>query len=144
MCRKKKNMPLGRWLIKVWALNSEKLLPGYILLLGRANEQANKHTYIYTHSHVYVCVCVYKCMYVYVQRASTFQVRELMETWASTSPLSLPSFYGRWNVKTLGQPCVVFLKAVCACEKCSELNKERALAMLLQSKHHGNMSPKVL
>jgi len=134
-----KNTPLGRELINIWALNSVKLLPGYILLLGRANEQANKHTYIYIYIYIHTQSCIYiyiyKCMYVYVQTASNFQARELRETWTSTSPLSLPSSYGRWNVKTLGQPCVVFLTVVGACEKCSVLNKERALAMLLQIKN---------
>ena len=141
----KKNIPLGRGLITVWALNSVKFLPGYILLLGRSNEQANKHTYMHTQSYIYVYVykCMYVCMYTYKEHPS-FQVRKLREIWASKSPLRLPSSDGRWNVKTLRQSCVVFLPVVSECEKCSVLNEERALAMPLQSKHHGNMSPKVL
>ena len=60
-------------------------------------------------------------MYTYNEHPN-FQVRELREIRASTSPLSLPSSYGRWKVKTLGQSYVVFLIVVGACEKCSVLN----------------------
>jgi len=103
--------------------------------------RTSKQTHIYTHSHIHMCISV--CMYTYNGHPN-FKVNELREIWASTSPLSLPSSYGCRKFKTLAQRCVVFLTVVSECEECSLLNKDRSLAMLLQSKHHGIMSPEVL
>ena len=105
--------------------------------------QLSSHAFSVLTHRLCVCVCVSVCMYMYKEHPN-FQVRKLKDICANTSPLSLPSSYGRWNVKTLGQSCFVFLTVVGACEKCSVLNKQRTFALLLQSKHHGSMSLEVL